>query len=287
MNYELLIVQDTGNRDPHVACFQEVAEAMAGALHDMGHNTCIRYGDIVVSGQETIPIIFGAQHIPRLGIRLPPNAIIYNMEQAGSQWFTPDVCSLYKRYSEEGLLWDYSAANTANFARMADDITPRIVPFGWHKCLERIKRKPETECDIDVLHVGSMNDRRARVLDELSASGLNVVRLFGIYGAERDSYYARAKVVLNIHYYETAIFEAARCNYLSANGICVVSETSAQAEGSRTTTYCPYRDLTYLVSSYVTNAKHRNDMADYYQKVFRTQPMVANLGKVLGTSCYI
>ena len=170
MNYELLIVQDPSNRDPHVACFQEVAEAMAGALNDMGHRTWIRYGDRIVIGNilhdSATPIIFGSQHIPKLRIRLPENAIIYNMEQANSPWFTPELFALHAVHNEKGLLWDYSAANALRFIHYG--FSPRIVPFGWHKCLERIQRKPEAEQDIDVLHVGSMNDRRARVLDKLS-----------------------------------------------------------------------------------------------------------------------
>ena len=72
-----------------------------------------------------------------------------------------------------------------------------------------------------------MNERRAAVLNKLRARGLNVVDLFDVYGVDRDAAIARAKVVANIHFYETATFEAVRVSHLLANGVCVVSEGRA------------------------------------------------------------
>jgi hypothetical protein len=69
-----------------------------------------------------------------------------------------------------------------------------------------------------------MNERRHRILNALGERGLNVIHLFDVYGQERDTAIARAKVVLNMHYYETAIFEVVRVSYLLANGVCVVTE---------------------------------------------------------------
>ncbi|MDE1996387.1 MAG: glycosyltransferase family 1 protein, partial [Rhizobiaceae bacterium] len=57
--------------------------------------------------------------------------------------------------------------------------------------------------------------------------GLNVVHLFGAYGQERDDAIGRAKIVLNMHFYEAAIFEVVRVSYLLANGACVVTEGDA------------------------------------------------------------
>jgi hypothetical protein len=78
--------------------------------------------------------------------------------------------------------------------------------------------------DIDVLFYGSVNERRARVIVELRNRGLNAQAVFGVYGAPRDSLIARAKVVLNLHYYDTSIFEIVRVSYLLANRKAVVSE---------------------------------------------------------------
>jgi hypothetical protein len=39
-----------------------------------------------------------------------------------------------------------------------------------------------------------------------------------------DDLIFRSKIILNIHYYEAAIFEIFRCSYLMANRKCIVSE---------------------------------------------------------------
>jgi hypothetical protein len=51
-----------------------------------------------------------------------------------------------------------------------------------------------------------------------------------VYGQARDALVARARIQLNVHYYEAKVFEVVRVSYLLANGRFVVSETGADAE---------------------------------------------------------
>ncbi|MHC4843687.1 MAG: hypothetical protein ACYTEE_07795, partial [Planctomycetota bacterium] len=60
--------------------------------------------------------------------------------------------------------------------------------------------------------------------------GLKVEALFGVYGVERDHYISRAKIVLNIHFYETKVFEIVRVSYLLANKKFVISEPGNDQE---------------------------------------------------------
>jgi hypothetical protein len=69
-----------------------------------------------------------------------------------------------------------------------------------------------------------MNDRRRDILVALHEAGLKVVHLFNVYGAERDAAIARAKIVINIHHYESGVFEIVRISYLLANRVCVLTE---------------------------------------------------------------
>ena len=237
---------------PFTQAFQEVAEALYASLVDLGYDSVLITG-APPAGRRSI--VFGA-NLANLRSLIPADAILYNMEQVGSYWFTPELVVLYRTHT----VWEYSAANAARYAepgllplgskRLSK---PVVVPFGYHPCLSHIERKPKAERDIDVLHVGSMNDRRKAVLDKLEARGFNVVRLFAVFGAERDAYYARAKVVLNIHYHEAAIFEAARVHYCAANNICVVSENSAANEGSDVCMAVPYEELEDAVAELVVS----------------------------------
>jgi hypothetical protein len=85
--------------------------------------------------------------------------------------------------------------------------------------MTRVVQKPK---DIDVLFFGSTNDRRMNILKEFR----NAHVMFGFYGPVRDDAVARAKIVLNVHYYESKIFEAARVSYLLANRAFVITERS-------------------------------------------------------------
>jgi hypothetical protein len=81
-----------------------------------------------------------------------------------------------------------------------------------------------------MLFYGSVNERRARALQALRASGLRVHAAYGVYGSDRDALVSRSKVVLNVHYYETSIFELVRVSYLLANRKAVVAELDPHTE---------------------------------------------------------
>ncbi len=53
---------------------------------------------------------------------------------------------------------------------------------------------------------------------------MNVHTLFGVYGKERDSFISRAKIVLNLHHFDSHIFEIVRVFYLLTNQRAVVGE---------------------------------------------------------------
>jgi SAM-dependent methyltransferase len=89
---------------------------------------------------------------------------------------------------------------------------------------------PAARQDVDVLFYGVVNERRRAILDALAAAGLVVKALPGIYGAERDAWIARSKLVLNVHYYDDKVHELVRTSYLLANRKAVVSECDDDTE---------------------------------------------------------
>jgi SAM-dependent methyltransferase len=171
---------------------------------------------------------------------LPENVILYNFEQvsAESAWMKKDYLDALASHR----CWDYSRRNIDALKTLKPGADPRYVPVGYADCLRRIE--PAAVQDIDVLFYGSVNERRRRILDALKESGLRVVELFGAYGKERDAAIARAKVVLNMHFYDSRILEAVRLSYLMSNAKAVVSECAEDTE-----VYPHYRDGLALVSS--------------------------------------
>ncbi|ABC82300.1 hypothetical protein [Anaeromyxobacter dehalogenans] len=209
----------------HSAAFHEVAETLHAALGALGHDAVLT-GDTAPRGRR--PIVLGANLLPHVRQPLARDAVLYNLEQVdpASPWLTGPVRALLAAHE----VWDYSPRNAARYA-MFGLPPPRVVPIGYVPGLRRIAPAPE---EVDVLFYGSMNPRRARVIDALRARGLAVEVAFGLYGAARDARIARARVVLNVHFYEAKVFEIVRVSYLLANRRCVVSERGADPEEERT-----------------------------------------------------
>ncbi len=218
MKYRICIIAPTGY--PHTAAFTEVAFLLRCSLSDLGH-LC----DVAVNepADNAVNIILG-YHL--LGTTpFPGNCryIAYQLEQLSDDpGMFPAERERILRDAEE--VWDYSRLNISFLSTKS--IHARYVPIGYHPVLRRIRHSPE--CDIDVLFYGSVNERRRRVLEKLAADGIQVRTAYGVYGAQRDELISRAKLVLNIHHYETQIFESVRVSYLLNNNCLVVSENSVE-----------------------------------------------------------
>lgn len=201
---------------PHVACFEDVAQALKHALRDLGH-------EVVDFGQGGRIIAFGCNNAfpVESANAVPDDMIVFNTEQmtffggnVGQQMWNLD------RWRKH-VIWDYSSFN---MQKLREAGAERVVhcPIGYHKSMTFIKPAPIE--DIDVLFYGSVNPRRREVLEALDKAGIKVEVIFGVYGKERDAYIARSKIVLNIHHMNESIFEIFRVSHLLANRKCVVSE---------------------------------------------------------------
>ena len=80
--------------------------------------------------------------------------------------------------------------------------------------------------DIDILFYGSLNEHRQKLLNVLGKK-YNLVICNGKHGEELDSFIARSKTLLNIHYYyECAMQEQARMVRWLGAPCNIISETS-------------------------------------------------------------
>lgn len=189
------------------------------ALRRLGHKVEMSRG---VLGGAVQDVIFGAQCLSPQSV-IPPNAIVYNLEQFGSRLFAGEYADFLRQAST---VWDYSSQNTRELAQRygiaAKTVFPGYVPEMSNLGLSIRK-------DLDVMFYGAVNERRQNMLDEMQKLGLRVHVLRG-YGRERDYALSRAKLVVNIHYYEPAILEISRLGYLWANSIPVLCEKGVDTE---------------------------------------------------------
>lgn len=208
----------------HSETFAELAETLHAAFLDLGTPTQVvedRFDPSAVNLVLGWHLLSEAQEAA-----LPPQCILYNLEQMDER--NRPFRDRLVRLSGRCEVWDYSRRNIDILHRAGFPGSIQHVPIGTMPTLTRIPVAPYQ--DIDVLFYGSINERRRQVLQGLKDTGLRVHTAFGVYGAERDALIARAKVILNLHYYETSILEMVRLSYLWANRKAVVTEHSPDTD---------------------------------------------------------
>lgn len=201
-------------------------------------------------------------------IPIPKDWILYNAEQIGAGWLgaNKDYLNLLKQYE----VWDYSTLNIAELAKHG--IIAKHCPLGHSPCLERIKSN-EVEQDIDVLFYGSINDRRKELLLQLHEK-CKLQVAFNLYGPPLLPLISRAKIIVNIHYYPTAIHEITRTSYLMANKKFIISEVGrdAELEGyyDEGIVFAEYDDIVNKTLHYLTEPPEvRNAIAQRGYELFK------------------
>ncbi len=257
-DFQVVLVSPAGY--VHSAALAEVIETVVAGLRALGHQVSYEVNKLALPGPRAI--VFGAHLLnPQDAQLLPASTIVYNLEQIGqsSSWCSPTYLGPLKRCQ----VWDYSARNIATLARVGVTGRATHVPIGYVPQLTRVK--PSAVEDIDVLFYGSINERRAAIITQLQQSGLNIQAGFGVYGQARDDLIARAKLVLNLHYYDTSIFELVRVSYLLANQKAVVAEyhdgTEVDADLKDAVRLSPYDAIVQSCSELVAAPEARTALA--------------------------
>jgi hypothetical protein len=199
----------------HAACFDEISTAVDSLL---------------TAANDPRRVIFNAHSFPD---RVPPGAIIYNFENVDVQ-VNGDAFPDHE-------VWDFSERNATRWRGTRRAI--HHVPAGHHASMERFQPLPWNERDIDVVFAGWPNPRRQFVFDALAWHGLNTLGLSTVYGPERDKILARAKLAINLLYYEDGTFPVLRSAHCAANSITTVSEIANEAPAWIYPTPLPYAQL--------------------------------------------
>ena len=206
----------------HYLAFKEVAELLHFSLLKLKRKSYINFNNFDTNPQIK-NIIFGAHLLTDDLINsVPNNSIIFNTEQIGSlnlnkKWINR-IIKLTKRNIE---LWDYSDFNL-QFMYNETKIKGKLFEIGYQQELNRISLSKSP--DVDVLFYGAINERRKYIIDKLVENKIKVKCLFGVYGENRDKWIANSKLVLNMHMYDSKVFEIIRVFYLMTNSVPVVSE---------------------------------------------------------------
>ncbi len=254
----IVLVQPEGYA--HAGALSELVETLLYGLNALGIPVDFALNEYAPG---TTNLVVGAHLLDAAGLAaLRADAILYNSEQIdeASGWMQPAYLAALQKHA----VWDYGAENVRRLQALGA-ARVRHVPLGYVPQLTRIPVLPPEEQDIDVLFYGAINERRKAVLEGLIARGLRIEFLAGVYREARDRYIARAKVVLNLHYYPASVFETVRVSYLLANEKAVVAEcgpnTTLPPELTDALCAVPYDGLVDACCQLVADAGARANLA--------------------------
>ena len=261
----------------HSAAFTEVAESIHYGLRSLGHDSVLTNEG---APRGRLPIVLGSNLLQHYRLPLADDAILYNLEQVqpGSPWFSSELVDIFRRY----VLWDYSRQNAAVLEALGVRVA-HVVPIGYVKELTRLELAPDP--DIDVLFFGSMSPRRKEIIDQMSAAGLRVHAAFGVYGPERDALIGRAKLLLNVHFYQAKVLEMVRIWYLLANRCAVLSEHSSDPTEDESlaggVAFADYQDLARRARELIDAPDERQRMARHGFEIMSARPAAQYLRAAL------
>ncbi|HKT95252.1 MAG TPA: hypothetical protein VJS30_01795 [Paraburkholderia sp.] len=276
----IVTIQPAGNPGsyPHTGAFREYALGLRAAFAALGAQ--VDAADNQLLGGDAVNFVLGA-HLLAPGTELPPNTVVVNLEQMRTHGFAlqPHYVDVLRKH----VVFDYSPSNVKRIRELTGNAHVHVLKPGYVPQLTTIE--PAGDQDVDVLFYGSLNERRQKVLEGLREAGLVVQHLFSVYGAERDQWIARSKIVLNVHFYEDKIHEVIRTSFLLANRKAVVSECEPETEIDddmrAAIVAVPYSEIVQTCVALVKDDVRRREVEQRGFEIFAHRDQAAVLAAVL------
>lgn len=255
---------------PHTQCFLEVAQLLRFGLRDLGHTVLLGTG----FREDCWNLVLGYHFF--FGKPLPKGypCIVYQLEQLENEAGWPPNNLETLRTAD--VVWDYSERNIDLLATQGIDAVHK--PLGFHPQMKQIEVQPSPP--IDILFYGSMNERRMKLLKQLT-NRFKIKVLFGVYGAERDRWIGQAKLVLLVHYYETKLFDEVRLSYLMNNKVFTVVEDTQYRKYDDLLVFSDYDELEETCEFYVKRDQSRKELAARAYAGFSQYPETEFLRKAI------
>lgn len=209
------------------AVFEDSAHCISHSLKKIGRNNIITYNTIDPSIPNIVLGVGAGNTVPIHEFReiaRPDKTIIFNMEQTGSdsQFINNDYLQLLSEYT----ILDYNEANINTTSKITKNrirgLEFPLAPF--FDLPTNTLKQPEIIYDYGFY--GKINQDRAEKISQLQEAGLKIKIISGSYGQFLTDSIMDCKAILNLHYYDTHIFEAARALRPTAIGIPIISEKS-------------------------------------------------------------
>jgi hypothetical protein len=265
---------------PRPFVFTEAALCLRDSLRAAGWTSTHRRNEV---DPQAYSIVLGA--LPpfptQVALLDPRRTLIANFEQLGSA--STIAGGPYEEWLRDWVVVDYHSRNVEYLRRRHPGQRVFEIPLvpGPSVAFEVAPAEPV----VDVLFFGSMNERRSALLTQLKAAGLTVELVAGAYGDELAPAVRRARLVLHIHYYDTALFPVLRMLQPVAAGVPVVCETSVFSHLSDWSqsgmVFAPYEELVQACLQLLASPDEQRKRAAQAQAFARTLEFAAPFERAL------
>lgn len=163
---------------------------------------------------------------PQMFSRLPDSYIAFQMEQTvSSRWFDD---AYINRLANALAVMDYSMTNLRYLQESAGLSHKHLyyVPISNLPPGVLGSNASPAEPEYDVVFYGDANNPRRLAFLEALEQRFSLLRVSEVFGDELYAQLRRARVVVNVHYYEGALLETTRLYECLSLGLPVVSESS-------------------------------------------------------------
>ena len=249
-----------------------VAEEIAAALRQVGIRSQIIH-KMPETGYDEVPHFVIC---PQMFEKLPGLYVSFQMEQSvSSRWFTKEyVQQLEKSFA----IFDYSLVNIAKLQNMGLYAQQMYhVPIGYLGSYGSVSKNASAEYDV-IFYGDIQNSRRRKFIAELSKV-YKVKVINDLFGESLQEELARARVVVNIHYYAGALLETTRLWECLSLGKLIVSERAVDMDQHDDlldlVDFVDVDDIAGMVervSYWLSNEEHRRQRLNRNEEMLRTLP---------------
>ena len=201
-----------------------VAELLKDNLHmeDFGCEICTDVEQIDFESEDLYIVI-----CPQMFRCLPKNYIAFQLEQSiSSRWFNDEYIARLKRSIA---IFDFSLTNIEYL--QTQGIPSGKIFYMPISPTDRAEKIENHNYEYDVLFYGDVHsDRREKFLNKIQEK-FDVKIISNLFGEELKKELEKARIVLNIHFYEGAVLETTRLSeVLSIGRSLIISERSSEED---------------------------------------------------------
>lgn len=162
---------------------------------------------------------------PQLFNNLPEKYIAFQMEQSvSSRWFDSRYIDILKKSIA---VIDYSKVNLEYLQNTAGINFSKLYYLPISNLSQKNKIDPTIQPEYDVVFYGDINNDRRRLFLDTIKKRFKTLVVSEVFGDDLYHQLKKAKVLVNIHYYEGALLETTRIYEALSLGLNIVSESSS------------------------------------------------------------